>query len=773
MLFTDVNVLQFGRLSPLPPGADTLCKDMAAVYEDVFNEKAPAKLPKTFPSSNKESSTPEPAANEHSYMPEPTANSFTSSNIYLPNPDIAALHVSPPETPTSDNEMLRMLDFETPKSFENSPNIRIDELHMLDTAFPNNDLTVPTPMPSPVNKHPRNCRNSFCVIHDSITDSPGPASVFSSLGNSDSEDDDSSNNETPKSTKRKRNENEWSDVKRKCLKNLGKQYVSKKGEYVDEKIMKGRCNCRYKCSTKISEDQRLNCFQRFWELGTKEKQWGYVVKYTQKENKKRTLNTSVNNKRKFTYKYFLPTTLCSEVGQNEKIDVCKTMFLNTLSISDRVVKTAWDKYDGSTIIATDNRGRHQNHKKVITDDMVKSVCDHVNSFVPVEAHYVRKNSTKVYLEGFLSIARMYQLYDEEWYDSSKYTCKAGNERQYRDIVNGHFNLGFHQPKKDQCDVCHIFRNVRVPTEEQMSQQKAHIEEKNIARRMKKQDKRAGRKSNGSIVAAVFDFEKVLSCPYGDVSTFYYKRKLSCLNFTVYDLGKKKGICYMWDETEGKRGANDVSSCLLNYIDKHVKEGATEFRFWSDNCTGQNRNRIVFSLYLYAAKKYNITITHRFLVKGHTQNEGDSVHATIERGAIGKTIYTPDQWRLHVSWVKVDGNPYTVKKMTHRDFLDFKCHVTDKVWNKNTKNKKVTWTSLKEVSVQSNDPNKLLYKTDLIGDSESVKIYASTRNNALIHLERAYSSQMKLAEDKYKDLKSLCDSGIISDEFKDFFMLLPH
>lgn len=65
--------------------------------------------------------------------------------------------------------------------------------------------------------------------------------------------------------------------------------------------------------------------------------------------------------------------------------------------------------------------------------------------------------------------------------------------------------------------------------------------------------------------AVFDFEKVLHCPHGNVSIFYYKRKLSSFNFTVFDIGKRKALCYMWDKSVAKRGANEVSSCLLDFI----------------------------------------------------------------------------------------------------------------------------------------------------------------------------------------------------------------
>lgn len=108
------------------------------------------------------------------------------------------------------------------------------------------------------------------------------------------------------------------------------------------------------------------------------------------------------------------------------------------------------------------------------------------------------------------------------------------------------------------------------------------------------------------------------------------RSIHTHNFTVFDLASKEGYFYMWPEVNGKHGACKVASCLLKFIETKIKDGAKEFRFWSDNCAGQNRNLIVFSFYTYVAKKYGVTISHRFLERGHTQNEAGSVHALIER-----------------------------------------------------------------------------------------------------------------------------------------------
>ncbi|XP_069357528.1 uncharacterized protein [Maniola hyperantus] len=251
-----------------------------------------------------------------------------------------------------------------------------------------------------------------------------------------------------KTKKRLQHKNEWLDMKRKCLTNLGKSYVSKRGKLVDSKVMGKPCNCKNKCGTKMTEEQRLECFVKFWKLGSKEKQWQFVIEFVKKTVKKRRLNRNVPNKRQYTFKYFLPLISSNANIEADNIKICKTMFLNTLAVSERIIRTAFHKYNRSTGIEQDNRGKHSNHRSVINDEMIKSVCDHVTSFAPVESYFIRKDSTKLYLDGSLSISRMYKLYNE-WFDAADkvYSSKVQTERQYRDIVNKNFNIGFHIPKK--------------------------------------------------------------------------------------------------------------------------------------------------------------------------------------------------------------------------------------------------------------------------------------------------------------------------------------
>lgn len=122
-----------------------------------------------------------------------------------------------------------------------------------------------------------------------------------------------------------------------------------------------------------------------------------------------------------------------------------------------------------------------------------------------------------------------------------------------------------------------------------------------------------------------------------MSIFHYKRKYPVYNFTVFDALRKKGYCYVWHFQIAKRISTEQGSALLHFFKTKHENGITTFTLYCDGCYGQNKNRYIFALYLYASKLLGISITHRFFETGHSQNEGDSMHACIERNLTLKCI----------------------------------------------------------------------------------------------------------------------------------------
>lgn len=117
------------------------------------------------------------------------------------------------------------------------------------------------------------------------------------------------------------------------------------------------------------------------------------------------------------------------------------------------------------------------------------------------------------------------------------------------------NLKFHLPKKDLCGLCETFRNGNKGEQEAVKDRyEKHIKEKEKVRRIKSAMKERA-KVDGKFLAANFDLQQVLYLPISKRCELFYKRKLSCYNFTVYNLGSGEGTYYFWHEAIASRGAN--------------------------------------------------------------------------------------------------------------------------------------------------------------------------------------------------------------------------
>ncbi|KAF0699609.1 Uncharacterized protein FWK35_00038188 [Aphis craccivora] len=517
---------------------------------------------------------------------------------------------------------------------------------------------------------------------------------------------------------------------------------------------------------------REKLFSDFWSLGDKNRQWDFIARYVKTFDKK--VSTNSSTRRQLSKKYYFPI-------QNEEIQVCKIMFLKTFSISEKIVGNVSKNLAVSPVIPTDQRGLHKNRPHKIAREVIDCIKQHISMFPVVDSHYSRKDSKKKYLESDLSIAKMHRFY-LEWAKTQNTISEKAQKatlRQYTDIFNEHFNYSFFKPKKDLCDVCEKFK-LATPEEKVLlkTSNEEHLKNKSIARDKKNIDKTRAI-NDPEVCVAVFDLQKVLITPKSEVSSFYYKRKLATYNFTVYDIGKKIGYCYTWNEREAKRGSSEIATCLLKFM-KHKKEnGVKDFSFYSDNCGGQNRNRFIFAMWEYAAAKLKVKITHTFLEKGHTQNEGDSVHACIENAQKGKVIYIPAQWVTLISCAKVNGKPYKVIEVSNEEFLDFKPLVNEKQFNWKTADDgtKIKWNSIREITVDYKNPFQLFIKYDLnAADFIKIDINKGHKKQRGRHQPRcepikAYNGKLSIEKLKISDLLSLCSMGLIPTAYHDFYKSL--
>lgn len=193
-------------------------------------------------------------------------------------------------------------------------------------------------------------------------------------------------NITPKeklTRKRTRNEGGWIDVKAKTNLNIGIEHLNRSGKLIAAKKMGPPCNlsCRLKCVDKVSDEIRKILFADYWALGDHSRQWDLIARYVKVSNKQ---VGSVNSRRQCSRKYFLPIP-----NNNTEIQVCKTMFLRTFSISEKVVQTVSLKLTNSPALMADRRGKHTSRPARISDEVKECINGHISSFTLVGSHYTR------------------------------------------------------------------------------------------------------------------------------------------------------------------------------------------------------------------------------------------------------------------------------------------------------------------------------------------------------------------------------------------------
>lgn len=113
-----------------------------------------------------------------------------------------------------------------------------------------------------------------------------------------------------------------------------------------------------------------------------------------------------------------------------------------------------------------------------------------------------------------------------------------------------------------------------------------------------------------------DFQQQLATPRLPTSVQFSKHKLWIYNFGIHNLKTGEAFFYVWNETKGKKGANEIGSCLHHYPDTYFGPEVRKVVIFSDNCGGQNKNTNIVLLYLRLihSNQFDL-IEHYFLVSG--------------------------------------------------------------------------------------------------------------------------------------------------------------
>ncbi|GFS50652.1 uncharacterized protein TNCV_2042291 [Trichonephila clavipes] len=302
--------------------------------------------------------------------------------------------------------------------------------------------------------------------------------------------------------------------------------------------------------------------------------------------------------------------------------------LNSLCVGEWVIKK-WIIHNDDDV--------PKNVPKINTKDKPRrQVRRFFDSLPKLESHYCGKGSSKLYLEPLWTLkSQLYNAYKDDFCprEKAEHLSMTSFCKIFEDL-----NLSLFRPKKELRDVCESFKTGNITEFEH----KMHNDKKKEARTQLVKDTA----SNNEVFA--MDFQSVLLSPIWNVSALYYKTKLIVHNFTLYDIRKNKGYCHIWNECEGKLTSIKFSTIIVNALGKCINQNPIgddqELIIYSDGCTYQNRNKVLSNALLNFIMQNKITIIQKFLDKGQTQKECDSMHSVLERTLRHKKINVPaDYW----------------------------------------------------------------------------------------------------------------------------------
>lgn len=530
-----------------------------------------------------------------------------------------------------------------------------------------------------------------------------------------------------------------------------------------ERIIKDRCHCVRKTKTKkcseVKERNRNQIFEYFWKKTNWDQRKQYVCGTVKKVDVKRPKFKDGNQvpRRTATLVYSLP------IGASS-VPVCKTMYLNTLCLGEWSVKnwveTSMHGMNESTEYKTTKRPKkHDNFKE--QKALLNQFLEQLNK---LPSHYCRKDTSKLYLE------QSFQSYEQLYNEYIRYCGQNGKKPLSKSMLMESvrsLNISIFIPRKDQCNDCFKFKSGNLSQQDYDK----HVSLKNRARAEKEADKESAK--SGNCTTLTMDVQAVKLCPSIPANALYYKTKLNCHNFTVYDIATHECTCYWYDEITADGQAAVYASFLVNFLEEKYLSNEHDKKpivIYSDGCTAQNRNCVLANALLYLSEKHSIRITQKFLVKGHTQMECDSVHSSIEKALKNKEIYVPYDY-VTVTTQARKKHPYLAKKPSSDFFLNYGYKPLLK-YDSIRPGKTVSDPAVTDLRVLQYHMGNILYKLDFDTKFQELPRRPRNINNfSCATFPKLFPNPLPITERKFKDLQDI--KSVIPKDFWSFYDGILH
>lgn len=457
--------------------------------------------------------------------------------------------------------------------------------------------------------------------------------------------------------------------------------------------------------------------------------------------------------------------------------VCQQFLLKTLNITQAYLKYTDSNKSKLLTAKKDKRGKHKPSNKTPASNL-QTVNQFIKSLPAVPSHYCRASTSKKYLpaehKNISAVYRAYKIHCE--------TLKSEivSETVFRNIFTNKFNIGFHTPKKDKCNVCESMKNISEDnlTEVQKVKFEKHVKNAEFSKTVHLEEQ-VKSKTDMSFVCTSFDLQKILNTPHGDSMLLFYSRKYTMYNETFYESGTRNGYCFVWGEQDGLRGSNEICTTLIKYL-TIVEERSTvnTVSLFCDSCPGQNKNNQVISAIFWFMNKVAININSvsiTYLQPGHTYMPVDSVHSAIDSNLKKKIVWAPSEWPTIIVNSRNKPKPYEVFVLNYTDFKDFKKFQSDNFPKLTTTDdgQKIKMSEVKKVTFPKKSSTILLnfcyepgseVKTVTIAQTKERRRSKDKQLQKNSEPQPAFKKILPISVAKYTDLLKLCESGVIPNRY---------
>lgn len=283
----------------------------------------------------------------------------------------------------------------------------------------------------------------------------------------------------------------------------------------------------------------------------------------------------------------------------------------------------------------------------------QQIKEHIASFKRRASHYDTNNTTKTYLSENLNVKKMVLMFKEINPD-----CSVSYE-SYRKIFTTNFKL--------RC----LEKEIETTHKKQKEKLAAEIKRITVENKLHKQRAQEfySRKRKSKLASSqdvrkesiCMDYGKNLPIPNISTNDAYYKRQLSMYLFNVHVLSTSESVFYVYPENGGKKGSDDVSSMLYNFLYNHLDPRVRILDIFCDSCGGQTKNYTLFRFlhHVVHEQKRLDYVKVTFSVRGHSYMEPDENMGIIKH----KTRYeTPDElWDL-IRSSRIKPSPFMVTQI---------------------------------------------------------------------------------------------------------------